>query len=321
MKAIALSLLAAALALAAAPSLHAQEAVPGDAYWPGSQSGQPLPTTSETVPGDEYWSSGASAGPSRAPIPKNMSGVMADEVFRAVNNPINSIPWARAHAIQEAAAAYGAQAGMASRGNDLNRAVAGRSRDYDRAFNFAVVMLEPGFLPPVISEGRHAYNQPNANEVRAADRIYKIEFPARLVNTPPRWQEYLSVPVSSPLMPDKTALPRTAEEKQLWNEWAAKGWAQGVSQADRSFQEALARLNRDYQGMLRYKMLYQQGVVTKPIMAKSHLGTTGGGDEMAINDRIYRITNPAALDPDQRRWSQPMPQTHHVDTPSTRDDE
>ena len=129
MKAIALSLLALAT-LATPLALQAQQALPGDAYWAG-QAPATVPTqdASATVPGDAYWSSGAGMGQSSVPAPSSMEGVMADEVFRAINNPINSIPWARAHAIQEAAAAYGAQAGMAARSRDLNSAVSTRSRD------------------------------------------------------------------------------------------------------------------------------------------------------------------------------------------------
>jgi defect-in-organelle-trafficking protein DotC len=313
--------LSAALLACCAPAMAQSSqgtAVPGDAYWSGGSQNAPAlatPSAGASVPGDAYWSgSGQPGAAGRGVIPTSVQGVMADEVFRATQSPANSIPWARATAIQEAAAAYGAQAGMAARASAINNAATSRSNEYNRAFNFASVMLEPGFLPPVISEGRDAYNQPNDNEVRAADRIYKIEFAARLVNTPPRWQEYLGVPVSAPMLPDRTALPKTAPEKELWNDWASKGWSQGAAQADLAFESNLSRLRRDFEGMLRYKMLYQQGVVTKPILSRSNMGVTGGGDEMAINDRIYRITNKAQLNPNAARWSQPMPATYTTDS-------
>lgn len=336
MKNRALALAVAALisqpVLAQQAAQPAPAPVPGDAYWPGQAgqtpsapaAGQP---TADPVPGDAYWSGStgnvstaeaAYGGASRTAIPTSIDGVMSDQVFQAVQNPENQIPWTRATVIQEAAAAYGAQAGMAARARELNQAANGRSGSYDRVFNFAAVMLEPGFLPPVISEGRDAYNQPSDNEVRAADRIYKIEFPARLVNTPPRWQQYLMVPVSAPLAPDRTALPKTKAEKALWDQWAAKGWAQGASQADMAFEGNLARLKRDFEGMLRYKMLYQQNVVSKPILSRSTLGVTGGGDEMAINDRIYRITGRASLNANPSTWSQPMPSTHQTDQVQTK---
>lgn len=330
------SWLALALSVCISSTAMAQTALPGDSYWPG-QSTQSTPASSNalavpqgsTLPGDSYWpgqqgntgsvssAEAAYGGATRTAIPSSVNGVMADQVFNATKNADTSIPWVRATVIQEAAAAYGAQAGMAARAQQLNEAAQGRSGSYDRVFNFAAVMLEPGFLPPVISEGRDAYNQPNDNEVRASDRIYKIEFAARLVNTPPRWQQYLTVPVSAPLAPDRTALPKNSAEKALWNEWAQKGWTQGASQADQAFESNLARLRRDFEGMLRYKMLYQQGVVSKPILSRSNLGVTGGGDEMAINDRIYRITNKAQLNPDSAKWSQPMPSTHQTDPVQT----
>lgn len=268
----------------------------------------------KAVLGDAYWTPPA---PGSVAAPTSIDGVMSDAVFGAKGKGINAIESVRATAIQESAAAYGAQAGMAARGNQLNAAIRARHMVYGRAFDFSVVMLEPGFLPPVITEGRDAYNQPNDNEVRAADRIYKIEFPARLVNTPPLAMDYLMVPVSSATPPDRTVLPRNSEEKALWDQWASQGWNQGVALADDVFSANLARLRRDFEGMLRYKMLYQQGVVSKPILARSNLGVTGGGDEMAIGDRIFRITAKAQLDPNTGRWSTPMPTTHPSDAPAS----
>lgn len=102
---------------------------------------------------------------------------------------------------------------MASKANLINSSLKNRSATYDKIFNFSVLQLEPGFLPPVISEGVDAYNQPSDNEVRAADKIYKIEFPAKIVNVVPRWQEYLNVPFGNPEVPDKSILPKLVPKK------------------------------------------------------------------------------------------------------------
>lgn len=284
--------------------------IPGDYYWSGAGAGSsPSSAPASGVRGDTYWGGDSAA---RASIPSSAQGVTADSVFGSAMSKTN-VPWVRAQVIQDAASAFGAQSGMAAKAKELNDSLAGLSSQYDKAFNFGALMLEPGFLPPVISEGRDAYNQPNPNEVRAADRIYKIEFPARFVNTPPLWQDYLGVPVSPPLVPDQTALPTTPDERVLWDEFARRGWEQGQRQAEAAFESNLARLRRDFEGMLRFKILYEQGVVTKPTMAKQFLGVTGGGTEMAVNDRVYTIAKPSELDPNTSRWSQEMPVTHHTD--------
>ena len=291
------------------------------ALWAGTATAQVVatPPSVPKVAGDAYWG-GLGSAPStaqsddegaqfRAPIPTSVNGVLSDEVFRRGADAASKVPFARAQAIQEAAAAYGAQAGMASRARQINDSIVANSASYDRVFNFSALMLEPGFLPPVISEARDAYNQPSDLQVRAADRIYKIEFPARLVNAAPRWQEYLDVPVSAPLVPDRTAMPKNAAEKALWDEWARRGWEQGQAQADEAFKSNLARLRRDFEGMLRFKTLYEQGVVSKPKLSKQYLGVTGGDDELAVGDRVYTVTDRSRFNPDSARWSQSVPVT------------
>lgn len=299
----------------------AQGEVAGDAYWTGGtgQSVAPLPNASAPIPGDGYWSQ-STVGPSVSPNAiwaNSPDQISSDAVFSNSKNGEDDIPMARASLIQEAAAAFGAQAGMASRTRELNSASNTRTVDYDRAFRFADLMIEPGFLAPVVTEGRDAYVQPNSREVRVADRIYRIEIPERLVNTPPRWQEYLLLPPPTPLAPDRLARPRTDAERAWWDRWARFGWDRGVAQADQSFQSRMARLRRDFEGMVRFKSLYQQGAITMPILATSNLGVTGGGDEMAINDRIYRITEGAKLDPNAQRWKNKLPVTHRSDLPSS----
>ena len=301
-----LSILAIACLLGMGSTVSAQEAAPVAASGPAKSA--------SNLPGDVYWgNTGVESLRPMANPPRNVNEVLSSNILNARKNQSEEIPWVRAQAIQEAAASFGAQAGLSARARDINNELRANAQQYDRVFNFSAVMLEPGFLPPVISEGRDAYNQPSDYQVRAADRIYKIEFAARLVNVPPRWQEYLFVTESTPTPPDRTSLPKTASEKALWDEWATRGWEQGQNMAEDTFRSNMGRLKRDFEGMLRYKTLYAQGLVTKPVLAKSNLGVTGGGDEMAIGDRIYEVTDKARLNPDRSRWSTPAPRSHSTD--------
>ena len=177
----------AAMALSASAQAQQQQqtaaqgaTVPGDAYWPGaaSTSVPAVPNSqSATVPGDAYWSGGATVGPSVSPNAvwaDSPDQVSSESVFSKSEKGEADIPMMRANVIQEAAASFGAQAGMAARTRELNGAAHGKSFDYDRAFRFSDLMIEPGFLAPVVTEGRDAYVQPNSREVRVADRIYRI---------------------------------------------------------------------------------------------------------------------------------------------------
>lgn len=308
----------AAASSSSAPSSRTPVPVTKAAGTPTAPSAPPLAPAGRNVPGDAYWTNPVAGMGDLASLPAGPSSpedVLADAVLKQDANP-SGIPPLRAQQIQEAAAAYGAQAGADARAKDINRIVQERAARYDRAFNFAALMLEPGFLPPVISEGRDAYNQPSADEVRAADRLYRIEFPARLVSVPPSWRDYLPMDLSGVERPSAAVLPQNREEKNLWNHWAAEGWKRGVLLANNTFEANLARLDRDFHGMIRFKALYEQGVVSKPLLAHSTLGVTGGGDEMAVNDRISRITEKAQLDPAQARWRRSEPVTAARDLPA-----
>lgn len=274
---------------------------------------QPLLLAAQTVPGDSQWTTGTN---NAAP------GITRDQIF---SNKIStwsgnssSVSPERSQMIQMAAVSLGSQAGMATRSAEIQEALLHRARDYDRAFNFAAIMLEPGFLPPVITQGVDAYNQPNDSEARAADCVFRIERPARIVSANPTWRTYLLQPPVPAARPDSNVLPKSQEEKNLWDQWAATGWNQGAQQADETFEANLARLRQDFQGMLRFKTLYEQGLVIKPQISRSFLGVTGGGDEMAINDRIIRITQKAAFDANTRNWSTSSPQIDPYATCSLR---
>ena len=80
------------------------------------------------------------------------------------------------------------------------------------------------------------------------------------------------------------------------------GWEDGYEQAADQFGDNLARLERDFTGMLRYKRLYELGMVTKPKLSRSELGITGGGKEMAIGDRVIKKTQDAQLNPNKNKW-------------------
>ena len=62
--------------------------------------------------------------------------------------------------------------------------------------------------------------------------------------------------------------------------------------------------------MLTYKILLKQGLITPTVVASSNLGVTGGGNEMSINDQIYRITDHAQLDSNTKNWKSQYPTTY-----------
>lgn len=263
----------------------------------------PLIDVSEKSPliGDAYWNGNSDDYQSKK-VEFNRDSIYSDKVSKIKDKIKNDMTEVEANKIRTAALAYGAQTGYYVRGKQINDVLKSKTSYYDKVFNFSILQLEEGLLPPVISEGQDAYNQPSDNSVRAADKIYKIESPAKLVNTVPHWQEYLYVRYTKPELPNDSVLPTTSEQKTLWDQFVEMGWAKGVEQAENSFKSNVGRLNRDFNGMIRFKNLYERGLVTKPMVAKTELGVTGGGDEMAIGDRLIEITSKASLNPNEKTW-------------------
>lgn len=254
------------------------------------------------IPGDDYWSSTDNT-PKDGQATYGLSSIYADSIDQKVKDQKSSISSIRSDAIQSAALSFGMQAGFAKESQEINDQLNKNGAYYDKIFDFGKIEIEDGLLPPVISEGIDAYNQPNDNEVRASDKLYRIEFPAKIVNTPPTWRDYLLIPFSDAQTPDETVLPKNNAEKELWDHYAVQGWSQGVQQARDVLDDNTGRLKRDFEGMIRYKKLYEQGLVTKPIVARSELGVTGGGNEMAIGDRLIQLTQKSELNPDSKKWS------------------
>ncbi|CAM4412159.1 MAG: hypothetical protein LEGION0398_MBIBDBAK_00304 [Legionellaceae bacterium] len=220
-------------------------------------------------------------------------------VTRQKTTSINTM---RLTALRETAMTISAQSGLAQRANEIDAILEKRERQLSQIFNFDGMMLPQNVLPPVLIEGRDTLNLASSETIRLADRTYKIFKQARFVTTPPTWRSYLWMSYKKPPVPDVSLLPKTAEEQQIWKLYISKGWNQGKEQADAIFKENLARLKRDYTGMVLYRKLLAQNIVSAPFVAKTELGVTGGKSNIRINDQVLRITALPALQPDSKRW-------------------
>jgi len=225
---------------------------------------------------------------------KNMPPLASDENF--------SVPRIRLAALQQTATSLGAQGALAWTSKGINASLERDDRHLNEVFNFRALVLSHNVLPPVLSEGRDAMNVDAPITLRLADKIYKIESPPRFVTAPPSWREYLWMSYPAPDRPNVSLMPRDQEEQKVWDQAYDQGWKDGVSQGNQIFSENMGRLKRDYNGMILYRKLLAQNIVTAPFVAKSDLGVTGDVNELRINDQVLRITATSELVPDSRRW-------------------
>lgn len=243
----------------------------------------------------------------------SLNELMADKVlggtgFKSDKPEINEM---RKAALSEVAVSLGASAGLTSKTSEIKAVLDKQALYLDKIFDFSRMLVTDGVLAPVLSEGLANYVQENENQVRIADKIYKIESRARFVSVYPTWRDYLQFSFKSFEIPPQGYLPKNDAEKVFWDEWVKKGWSQGEHQALTIFESSMGRLRRDFTGMIRYKSLTAQGLITKPIIAKANLGITGGGNEMAINEQVFRIVDHSALIPNKNEWKVDYPVSNY----------
>ena len=213
----------------------------------------------------------------------------------------------RRDAIREAAVSFGARGGLAWRTFQIRQELEQSKRYMDKVYDFRQLLIPApsGLLiePPIITESINAMLiDAGGQEAAVSDRVYNIITNARIVSTPRTWRSYLERDWGEIEPPPDILRPENDEERELWAKLVEKGWEEGVRQADDIFQEDLNKLQADFQGMVRYRMLLAQGMVSPPYALQVDRGITGGGDEMRVGDRAVQITGIPELVTGSDQW-------------------
>ena len=213
----------------------------------------------------------------------------------------------RVEAQKEAALSYGMRGGLAWRTHEINQRLDRFADPLSRTYNFRqLLMAAPGGVyvePPIIEEQLEALQIADKGQSAAlTDKVLSITNNAKLVTTARDWRTYLIREWGKPESPPDILLPQTDEERKNWKNWVAQGWAQGVEQANDIFAADIAQLTRDFTGMVRYRKLLAEAIVSAPYAGLVERGVTGGGLEMRIGDRAVTITGPAQLKTQSQTW-------------------
>ena len=213
----------------------------------------------------------------------------------------------RLDAIKEAAISFGARGGLAKRTYQIREELELRSRYLNKVFDFNLLLIAApsGFLiePPIITESMNSMLVDVDGQTAAvSDKIYNIIRNARIVSAPRTWRIYLEREWGEVIPPPDILVPKNDEERDIWVTHVAKGWKYGWEQANEIFKSDLARLESDFQGMIRYRMLLAQGMVSPPYALQVDRGITGGGDQMRVGDRAVQITGVPELITGAETW-------------------
>lgn len=231
-----------------------------------------------------------------------LEAVRNDPVRADTTNNGTDVSAMRAKMLEDTALSLGAQGGLSWASQRINVKLESDRKYLETIYNFNAMLLSHGVLPPVLEASTNNLNQDDPDTIRVADRSYKIIQQARFVTTPPNWREYLVMSYPKPALPDKSLLPRSSEEQRVWKDGIAKGWENGIKQSYSIFQQNLARLKRDYAGMIIYRKLLQARMISPPFVATTDLGVTGDGTNMRVNDQVLRIVSHPKLQTNGNNW-------------------
>ncbi len=214
----------------------------------------------------------------------------------------------RADAQREAALSYGARGGLAFRTFEIQRRLAEYDTSLSKTFDFSRLLIAApsGLLiePPIISEAQQAVIvNSSGQDAAVADRVYRINRVARIVTAPRNWRLYLERDWGRVDPPPAILLPKTEEEKFAWAEYVKQGWEAGIKQAEETFEADLDRMTNNFVGMVRYRELLAQGMISPPYAYADNRGVTGGGSEMRVGDRGVTITGQSSLIPKSETWT------------------
>lgn len=235
--------------------------------------------------------------------PPDLQALLSDQGRAAIVAQSRDTNSPRMQALRDAAIQYGVQGGMAHRTYEINAIVRSEANQLDGIYDFNGLMLNHNVVPPVLTEAATSLQITGGDAIRLSDATYTIVEQAHFASVAPNWRDYLRpAAVYAAVPPVAMLMPKTAAETTAWKQDVAQGWSIGVQQANAVFAQELARLKRDFTGMVLYRRLLAQGMVSRPYVGQANLGITGGGRSMSINDRVLRITATPELNPHAATW-------------------
>lgn len=210
----------------------------------------------------------------------------------------------REQAIHDAAYTVALQTSVKQQYNKINGVLESLDKEMDKAFNFTPLMMYGNrLMPPIVTHAGASFDLRNPNLAVAADKTYRIFKDARIVTLAPSWRDYMYKEFGVIDTINSLLTPKDDIEKRIWDNAVFTGWAEGQSQAHRIFKINLNRLMRDYNGVVQYLLLADQGVMSMPQLAKGKhsVKESEGGQALDINRVVYRLTEKSSFQ-DVARW-------------------
>jgi hypothetical protein len=239
----------------------------------------------------------ASAGPRRGE-PEELAGLLEMKGAEEKTTAVNLL---RPLAIREAAQLVTLQTAIAYRYKQLLESTERHAAVLDAAFDFSPLLMTEGaalIQPPVLTRSGASLRIEKADTATAAETAYDLLEPARFVPVAPHWREFLMVGAfPEPEKPNPAVLPKNDAERAIWRAAVREAWAQGLAEADQLYADNVARMTRQYRGIMLYHLLTAQRILSEVGSASASGPLTASDSKLYIGQQVYRITEPSRFLP------------------------
>ncbi|SBW08115.1 conserved exported hypothetical protein [uncultured delta proteobacterium] len=205
----------------------------------------------------------------------------------------------RPAAIREAAQLVTFQTAIAWRYKQLVAVTEGHGAIMDTAFDFSPLVMTQGdalIMPPLLTRAGASMRIENTAAATTAETTYELLEPARYIATVPNWRKFLMIDgFPEPEKPNPAVLPKNDEERAIWRAAVREAWAQGLAEADQLYADNVARMVRNYRGVMLYHLLTAQHLLSRVETASADLGMHSSDNKLNIGQKVYRITAPSVF--------------------------
>lgn len=230
--------------------------------------------------------------------PKEMAALLE---MKGSETKETAVTLLRPLAIREAAQLVTIQTAIAYRYKQLLESTERYASVLDTAFNFSPLFMTEGaalIQPPVLTRSGASLRIEKPDTATSAENAYELLEPARFVSVVPHWRELLMVDgFPEPEKPNPAVLPKNDKERGIWRSAVREAWAQGLAEADQLFANNVARMTRQYRGIMLYHLLTAQRLLSNVGSASASIPMNASDSKLYIGQQVYRITAPSRFLP------------------------
>lgn len=217
-------------------------------------------------------------------------------------------------AMLDEAFTIGAQSGYLQQMRWLEKEIEKKKHQLDSIFDFSAIIRQINqpenhqfLVPPSVEESENHINvSSSGNILTTTGREFSIIKEAHLSPTPPDWRSFLFVELAAleePKLPHPSLLPVFFDEREAWKNNVREGWVAGIKNANQEMKHRIRALDREFNGILKYAILIEKGLVKAPKVSRVAENVIAQGKSLSIQRNHYQIDLGAEFNPETSTWT------------------